>query len=91
MRLAETDKRFRETPEIGADDRPAQPPMAILHWDFDSPHPGVRIKGATDIRSADDAMKIRDLMNKEHGDGPHWVETLNWSWEERHAVRSEDS
>ena len=66
-------------------------PMAILHWDFASPYPGVRIKGSTEIRSASDAAKIRDLMNSEHGDGTHWVETLNYSWEERHAVRSEDS
>ena len=66
-------------------------PMAILHWDFSSLHQGVRIKGSTEIRSAGDAAKIRDLMNKEHGDGSHWVETLNGSWEERHAVRAEDS
>lgn len=63
-------------------------PMAILHWDFDSPYPGVRIKGSTDIRSAEDAIKIRDLMNREHGDGSHWVETLNWTWDERHDARS---
>jgi hypothetical protein len=80
MRLGETDKSFRETPDIEA---APQSPMAVLHWDFDSPYLGVRIKGATDIRSAEDAIKIRDLMNREHGEGSHWVETLNWTWEER--------
>lgn len=83
-RLSETDRRFREASDIAA----PSPPMAVLHWDFASPYPGVRIKGATDIRSAEDAIKIRDLMNREHGEGSHWVETLNWSWEERHDARS---
>ncbi len=75
-------RRFPQVEQIESQ----QEPMAVLHWDFASPHPCVRIKGSTEIRSASDAAKIRDLMNKEHGERSHWVETLNWSWEERHRA-----
>lgn len=60
----------------------AEEPMAILHWDFHSPYNKVQIKGSHTMRSLSDAQKLRDHMIADFGDGSHWVETLNHTWDE---------
>lgn len=63
-------------------------PMAIIRWEFMSPN-GAFIHGCHVVRNTEHAIKIRDRMNREHGDGSHWVETLNVTWNEHRAQIAE--
>jgi len=58
---------------------------ANVHWDFPSQAwPGIQIKGQSFVRKLSEAQKIVQTMNAEYGEGTHWVEPLNQSYEELH-------
>lgn len=56
-------------------------PMAKVCYDFPSTGK-YRITGEVTVRSAADARPIVDRLNAEFGEGSHWIETLNYTYEE---------
>lgn len=64
-------------------------PLAWVCYDFVAPD-GTRIKGKVETRRASDAAKVAATLNHAFGDGSHWVETANYSYEERNAQLAED-
>lgn len=58
--------------------------MARVCYDFPSQSfPGVRIKGAVEVREGSRAKSIVESLNAEYGEGTHWVEMLNYTYAER--------
>lgn len=57
-------------------------PLAWVCYDFILPGPR-RIKGKVEVRRASDATRIAAKLNAEFGEGSHWVETANETYEER--------
>ena len=77
-------------------DEPNEPPnslpevMARICWDFAyAAFPDIRIVGSSEVRTASTAIAMAAQLNKEYGDGSHWVETLNHTHEEKIAALRE--
>lgn len=55
--------------------------MAMICYDFPSKwDASVRISGKTATRTLSGARDAVAILNKEYGEGSHWVEPLNWTW-----------
>jgi len=61
----------------------ADEPMAVVRWDFAHPiRPDVQVKGYHAVRRLSDARRMAEIMNADYGEGSHWVEPQNVTWEE---------
>lgn len=58
-------------------------PLAWVCYEFMTPALGVMTKGKIEVRRASDATRIVALLNDIYGEGSHWVETANVTYEER--------
>lgn len=62
--------------------------MATIRYEFEhAGWPGVPIKGAVTFRRLSEAQAVVTTLNKEWGDGSHWVEPSNFTYAEHIAAR----
>lgn len=57
--------------------------MATVRYEFEhAGWPGIPIKGAVTFRRLSEAQTAVAFLNKEYGDGSHWVEPSNFTYSE---------
>jgi hypothetical protein len=57
--------------------------MAVVRYEFEhAGWPGVPIKGAVTFRRLSEAQAAVAALNKEYGDGSHWVEPSKFTYSE---------
>lgn len=55
--------------------------MAFVRWDF-TQH-GHRISGRSEVRSVTVAREMVEILNIAHGEGSHWLEECDYTWEDQ--------
>lgn len=61
---------------------PCNEPIASIHWDFDVWGGKHHLKGSMEFDCRTQADELCEMLNKDYGEGTHWVVVHNMTREE---------